>query len=92
MRPTALRIVSILPLCRGVIVPGYFFKKSCLSHSKHKLAGNRSRFLVTMAASAKERLALINENLQEILNPELIEAILEKGDAPRNYWGEELTA
>lgn len=42
-----------------------------------------------MAASAKERLSLINENLQEILNPELIETILEKGDAPRIYWGKE---
>ncbi|RAO73087.1 uncharacterized protein BHQ10_009099 [Talaromyces amestolkiae] len=40
-----------------------------------------------MAASAKERFSLINENLQEILNPELIETILEKGDAPRIYWG-----
>ena len=40
-----------------------------------------------MAATSKERFALINENLQEILNPELIESILEKGDSPRIYWG-----
>ncbi|EEA19658.1 Tyrosine--tRNA ligase cytoplasmic [Talaromyces marneffei ATCC 18224] len=40
-----------------------------------------------MAASAKERFALINENLQEVLNPELIESILEKGGTPRIYWG-----
>ncbi|KUL84081.1 hypothetical protein ZTR_07417 [Talaromyces verruculosus] len=40
-----------------------------------------------MAATAKERFALINENLQEILNPELIESILEKGDSPSIYWG-----
>lgn len=43
-----------------------------------------------MAAPAKERFNLINENLQEILNPELIETILEKGGAPRIYWGKEL--
>jgi hypothetical protein len=44
-----------------------------------------------MAATAKERFALINENLQEILNPELIESILEKGDSPRIYWGKHST-
>lgn len=44
-----------------------------------------------MAATAKERFALINENLQEILNPELIESILEKGDSPCIYWGKHST-
>ncbi|GJN67939.1 hypothetical protein PLIIFM63780_001887 [Purpureocillium lilacinum] len=37
--------------------------------------------------SASERLALINENLAEILNPEIIEKILEEGRNPKVYWG-----
>lgn len=39
--------------------------------------------------SASERLALINENLAEILNPEIIEKILEEGRNPKVYWGKE---
>ncbi|KAJ6145049.1 hypothetical protein N7470_008944 [Penicillium chermesinum] len=38
-------------------------------------------------ASAKERFDLINDNLAEILNPELIESILAEGKNPRIYWG-----
>jgi tyrosyl-tRNA synthetase len=35
-----------------------------------------------------ERLALIRENLAEILNPEIIEKILAEGRHPKIYWGE----
>ncbi|KND88428.1 Tyrosine--tRNA ligase, cytoplasmic [Tolypocladium ophioglossoides CBS 100239] len=41
--------------------------------------------MATMTAS--ERLALIRENLAEILNPEIIEKILEEGRNPKIYWG-----
>jgi hypothetical protein len=34
----------------------------------------------------QERLALINENLAEVLNPELIERPLAEGRSPRIYW------
>jgi len=34
----------------------------------------------------KERLALINENLVEVLNPELIEKPWAEGRNPRIYW------
>jgi tyrosyl-tRNA synthetase len=37
--------------------------------------------------TAPERLALIRENLAEVLNPELIERILVDGRNPRVYWG-----
>ncbi|KJZ76846.1 Tyrosine--tRNA ligase [Hirsutella minnesotensis 3608] len=36
---------------------------------------------------ASERLVLIRENLAEILNPEIIEKILEEGRNPKIYWG-----
>jgi len=36
---------------------------------------------------ARERLALISENLAEVLNPELIESVLAEGRNPRVYWG-----
>jgi tyrosyl-tRNA synthetase len=35
----------------------------------------------------EERLALIRENLAEVLNPEIIEAALAEGREPRIYWG-----
>jgi len=35
----------------------------------------------------QEKLALINENLAEVLNPELIERPLSEGRNPRIYWG-----
>ncbi|THC98541.1 hypothetical protein EYZ11_001971 [Aspergillus tanneri] len=40
--------------------------------------------------SASERLALITENLQEVLNQPLIEDILAEGGHPKIYWGIEL--
>lgn len=40
-----------------------------------------------MASSAQERFDLINDNLAEILNPELIQSILDEGKNPRIYWG-----
>lgn len=36
---------------------------------------------------AAERLALIRENLAEVLNPEIIEKILNEGGHPKIYWG-----
>lgn len=39
---------------------------------------------------APERLALIRENLIEILNPEIIEKIVAEGGHPKIYWGEQL--
>ncbi|KAL1874358.1 hypothetical protein VTK73DRAFT_441 [Phialemonium thermophilum] len=36
---------------------------------------------------ASERLALIRENLAEILNPEIIEKIIADGGHPKIYWG-----
>ncbi|KAM7196217.1 hypothetical protein V8F33_006329 [Rhypophila sp. PSN 637] len=36
---------------------------------------------------AKQRLALISENLAEFLNPEIIENILAEGRDPKIYWG-----
>jgi tyrosyl-tRNA synthetase len=41
-------------------------------------------------SDARERFALITENLAEILNPELIENILAEGRNPRIYWGTSL--
>ncbi|KAF9892408.1 hypothetical protein FE257_001516 [Aspergillus nanangensis] len=35
----------------------------------------------------EERFALINDNLAEILNPDLIEGILKEGKNPKVYWG-----
>lgn len=37
--------------------------------------------------STEERLALIKENLAEVLNPEIIESILAEGKTPKIYWG-----
>ena len=37
--------------------------------------------------NASERLALITENLQEVLNLDLIETILAEGRNPKIYWG-----
>lgn len=35
----------------------------------------------------EQQLALINVNLAEILNPEIIEKVIDEGRAPRIYWG-----
>ncbi|EKG17625.1 Aminoacyl-tRNA synthetase class Ib [Macrophomina phaseolina MS6] len=38
--------------------------------------------------SADTKLALINENLQEVLNPEIMEEVVKKGERPlKIYWG-----
>jgi tyrosyl-tRNA synthetase len=37
---------------------------------------------------APQRLSLIRENLAEILNPEIIEKIVNDGGNPKVYWGE----
>lgn len=38
--------------------------------------------------SKDEKLALIRENLQEVLNPEIIEEVLDKGETLRIYFGQ----
>jgi hypothetical protein len=35
----------------------------------------------------EERLALININLAEVLNPEIIENVINEGRDPKIYWG-----
>lgn len=41
-----------------------------------------------MATQTKEqKLALINENLEEVLNPEIIEKVLDEGRNVKVYWG-----
>lgn len=40
-----------------------------------------------MDDAAKQRFALISENLAEFLNPEIIEKILAEGRDPKIYWG-----
>lgn len=37
--------------------------------------------------TAQERFALIQENLAEVMNPEIIEKILAEGRNPKIYWG-----
>ena len=45
--------------------------------------------LATMTTlEVSEKLALIKENLVEVLNPEIIEAVLTEGRNLRIYWGE----
>ena len=39
------------------------------------------------ALSKEEQLRLINVNLAEILNPEIIEKVIDEGRHPRIYWG-----
>lgn len=41
-----------------------------------------------MAESAEQRLALIKENLAEVLNEEIIKKVLDEGGHPKIYWGE----
>lgn len=89
MRRTALSAIPILPVFRGVIISDFFFPVTF--HTSNRNRSVTDIICLTMAATAKERFALINENLQEILNPELIESILEKGDSPRIYWGKHST-
>lgn len=44
--------------------------------------------MATMGVS--EKLALINENLAEVLNPEIIKKILDEERNVKIYWGEEI--
>lgn len=39
------------------------------------------------AADSDKRLALIRENLAEVLNEEIIKKILDEGQHPKIYWG-----
>ncbi|KAJ4153929.1 hypothetical protein LMH87_010395 [Akanthomyces muscarius] len=49
--------------------------------------------MATSCPQTKEqRLALINENLAEVLNQEIIEKILDEGRNPKIYWGTATTA
>ena len=43
--------------------------------------------MVTLDSRSSERIALIKENLIEILNVEVIERVLAEGRNPRIYWG-----
>jgi hypothetical protein len=43
--------------------------------------------MMTSNLGVNEKLALIKENLTEILNPEVIERVLAEGRNPRIYWG-----
>ena len=43
--------------------------------------------MATTNLGVSEKLALINENLSEILNPELIDRVFAEGRNPRIYWG-----
>lgn len=39
------------------------------------------------ALSKEEQLRLIRANLAEVLNPEIIEKVIDEGRHPRIYWG-----
>ena len=43
--------------------------------------------MLTSDSRSNEKIALIKENLTEILNPEVIERVLAEGRNPRIYWG-----
>ena len=38
-------------------------------------------------ATKEQKLELIRENLAEVLNPEIIDEVLDKGETLRIYWG-----
>ena len=43
--------------------------------------------------TAEEKIVLINENLQEVLKPEIIEDVIKKQNRPlRIYWGKQYTS
>lgn len=44
---------------------------------------------MTEGTQAQERFALIQENLAEVMNPEILEKILAEGRNPKIYWGED---
>lgn len=39
-------------------------------------------------ATKEGKLELLRENLAEVLNPEIIDEVLDKGETLRIYWGE----
>lgn len=39
------------------------------------------------AQTKEQKLALINDNLAEVLNPEIIEKVLDEGRNVKVYWG-----
>ena len=39
-------------------------------------------------ATKEAKLELLRENLAEVLNPEIIDEVLDKGETLRIYWGE----
>ena len=42
--------------------------------------------------SAEEKIALVKDNLQEVLKPEIIEDIIKKQDRPLSiYWGKSVS-
>lgn len=43
--------------------------------------------MTTQGLPKEKQLALIRENLAEVLNPEIIEDVLNKGETLRIYWG-----
>lgn len=43
---------------------------------------------LTTPMSKEDKMTLIKENLQEILNEEIITKVLEEGRNPKIYWGE----
>jgi tyrosyl-tRNA synthetase len=42
---------------------------------------------VDSALSEEERMSLIKVNLKEVLNPEIMDAVLAKGESLKIYWG-----
>jgi tyrosyl-tRNA synthetase len=62
--------------------------QSRLEDAKARLAASeKSEQDVTARPSMDEQLALIKVNLQEVLNPEIMEAALKKGEPLKIYWG-----
>ena len=62
--------------------------QSRLQDAKARLAqSERSTFEAAAKLPLDEQLALIKVNLQEVLNPEIMEAALKKGDPLKVYWG-----
>lgn len=49
---------------------------------------HHSQNIMAESLTAKERIDLINENLQEVLKPEIIEDVIVKQNRPLTiYWG-----
>lgn len=67
--------------------PPRFPEYHCIFHFDHKLHETRSILNMAEGTKAQERFALIQENLAEVMNPEIIEKILAEGRNPKIYWG-----